>query len=256
MKKLIFYIPFFILCLVVFQIRAQNVALGIQGGISIPNLTSGGANATPLSKGYSSRFGPDFGLNAEFKISSLFAIQPQLEYSSQGGKKDGLQAFPTPAQVAQEFPPGQAPQYLYANYNSTAKINYLMIPVLAKFGWDFKGSPLRFFVDAGPFVSFLIYGKQVTSGSSQFYTDPAGTMPLPGGAQSFDNTQDIKNQLHGTNVGIEGNLGLEYKFKKSYLFIQGGGNYGFINIQKVAQDGNNNTGAATVDIGYSIWLGK
>ncbi len=256
MKKLIFYPSLLFLFFWFFNARAQNVALGIQGGISIPNLSSGGANATPLSTGYSSRSGPDFGINAEFKISGLFSIQPQLEYSSQGGKKDGLQAFPTPAQVAQEFPSGQAPQYLYANYNSTAKINYLMIPVLAKLAWDFKGSPLRLYVDAGPFVSFLIYGKQVTSGSSQFYTDPAGTMPLPGGAQSFDNTQDIKNQLRSTNVGIEGNLGLEYKLKKSYFFIEAGGNYGFINIQTVAADGSNNTGAATVNIGYSIWLGK
>jgi len=256
MKKLIFYPSLFFLCFLFFNARAQSVALGIQGGISIPNLTSGGSGSTPLSTGYSSRSGPDFGVDAEFKISRLFSIQPQLEYSSQGGKKDGLQAFPTPAQVAQEFPPGQAPQYLYANYNSTAKINYLMIPVLAKFGWDFKGSPLRLFVDAGPFVSFLVYGKQVTSGSSQFYTDPAGTQPLPGGPQSFDNTQDIKSQLHNADFGIEGNLGLEYKFKKSYLFIEGGGNYGFFNIQKVAADGNNDTGAATINIGYSIWLGK
>lgn len=256
MKKLIFYPSLFFLCFLFFSARAQNVAIGIQGGISIPDLTSGGSGATPLSMGYSSRSGPDFGINAEFKISSLFSIQPQLEYSSQGGKKDGLQAFPTPPQVAQEFPAGQSPQYLYANYNSTAKINYLMLPVLAKFGCDFKGSPFRLFVDAGPFVSFLVYGKQVTSGSSPFYTDPGGTMPLPGGPQSFDNTQDIKDQLHKTNVGVEGNLGLAYKLKKGYFFIEGGGNYGFINIQTVAQDGNNNTGAATIDIGYSMWLGK
>jgi hypothetical protein len=256
MKKLIFYSSFFVLSFWFIDAGAQNVAIGVEGGISIPNLTSGGANATPLSTGYSSRFGPDFGVNAEFKVSNIFSIQPQVEYSSQGGKKDGLQAFPTPAQVAQEFPSGQAPQYLYANYNSTAKINYLMIPVLAKFGWDFKGSPLRLFVDAGPFVSFVVSAKQVTTGSSEFYTDQAGTMPLPGGAQSFDNTQDIKSSLHSTNVGIEGNVGLQYKFKGSYLYIEGGGNYGFINIQSVAADGSNNTGAATVQIGYSIWLGK
>ena len=256
MKKLIIYSSTILLSFLFTNAHAQNVAIGVEGGISIPNLTSGGANATPLSTGYSSRLGPDFGINAEFKVSSLFSIQPQVEYSSQGGKKDGLQAFPTPPQLAQAFPPGQAPQYLYANYNSTAKINYLMIPVLAKFGWDFKGSPLRLFADAGPFVSFVVSAKQVTTGSSEFYADPAGTQPLPGGAQSFDNTQDIKSSLHSTNVGIEGNVGLQYKFKRSYLYIEGGGNYGFINIQSVAADGSNNTGAATVQIGYSIWLGK
>ena len=256
MKKLIFYSSLFVFTLFCFTASAQNVALGIQGGISIPNLTAGGSSSTPLNTGYSSRFGPDFGITAEFKVSKLFSIQPQLEFSSQGGKKDGLQAFTTPAQVAQEFPPGQAPQYLYANYNSTAKLNYLMLPVLAKFGWDFKSSPLRFYADAGPFLGYLVYAKQVTTGSSQFYTDPAGTQPLPGGPQSFDNTQDIKDQLNKVNFGIEGSIGLAYKFQKSSIFIEAGGNYGFLNIQHVAADGKNNTGAATIDVGYSFWLGK
>ncbi len=179
-----------------------------------------------------------------------------LEYSAQGGKKDGLQAFATPAQVAQEFPPGQSPQYLYAFYNSTAQLNYLMLPILAKFGWNFKNSPLRFYVDAGPFLGYLLSAKQVTTGSSDFYTDPGGTQPLPGGPQSFNNTQDIKDQLNKVNVGIEGNIGLAYKFKKSYIFIEGGGNYGFLNIQNVAADGKNNTGAATASVGYSFSLGK
>ncbi len=256
MKKFIFYSLFSILTLLFFKANAQDVALGVRGGISIPNLTAGGGSQTPLNTGYSSRSGLDAGIFAEFKISSLFSIEPMLEYSAQGGKKDGLQAFATPAQVAQEFPPGQSPQYLYAFYNSTAKLNYLMLPVLAKFGWNFKNSPLRFYVDAGPFLGYLIYAKQVTTGSSDFYTDPAGTQPLPGGAQSFDNTQDIKSQLNKVNFGIEGNIGLAYKFKKSSIFIEGGGNYGFLNIQNVAADGKNNTGAATASIGYSFSLGK
>jgi len=256
MKKLIFYASLFISTLFYFNANGQNIALGVKGGISIPNLTAGGSTSTPLNTGYSSRFGPDLGVTAEFKMSALFSIQTELEYSSQGGKKDGLQAFTTPAQVAQEFPPGQAPEYLYANYNSTAKLNYLMLPVLAKFGMDFKSSPLRIYADAGPFLGYLVYAKQVTTGSSQFYTDPAGTQPLPGGPQSFDNTQDIKDQLNKVNFGIEGSIGLAYKSKKSYVFIEVGGNYGFLNIQKVAADGKNNTGAATVDIGYSFWLGK
>jgi hypothetical protein len=256
MKKLIFYSSLFVLSFLFFNSSAQNVTLGLQGGVSIPNLTAGGAGATPLSTGYASRSGPDLGIYVDFKVSNLFSIEPKLQYSAQGGKKDGLQAFPTPAQVAAEFPSGQAPQYLYANYNSTAKLNYLMLPILAKFGWDIKSSPLRFYADFGPFLGYLVYAKQVTSGSSQFYTDQGGTMPLPGGAQSFDNTQDIKDQIHKANVGIEGNIGFALKFKKSYIFIEGGGNYGFLNIQKVAADGKNETGAATASVGYAFSIGK
>src|ERR1700753_2921399 len=115
-KSTIYYLlPIFLFCCL--SANEQNVALGVRGGISIPNLSAGGSNETPLNTGYSSRLGPDFGITGEFKISNLFSIQPGIEYSSQGGKKDGLQAFTTPAEVAAEFPAGEAPQYLYANYN-------------------------------------------------------------------------------------------------------------------------------------------
>ncbi|MFI5140439.1 MAG: porin family protein [Sphingobacteriales bacterium] len=257
MKKLTYYLLAGSLVFFCFTVKAQNFALGVRGGMSIPNLTAGSGNQNPLNTGYSSILGPDAGLFAEFKFSGLFSLQPMIEYSTQGGKKNGLQAFTTPDAMAAMFPPGQAPQYLYANYNSQAKMNYLLIPVLAKFGWNFsKTSPWRVYVDAGPFAGFLLSAHQVTSGESQFYTDPAGTQPLQGGPQSFNATTDIKSQLHTFNFGIEGNVGFSYKLGKGNLFIEGGGNYGFLNIQKFAADGKNETGAGTVVIGYSYWFGK
>jgi hypothetical protein len=158
---------------------AQNFSIGVRGGISIPNLSAGGSNENPLNTGYSSRLGPDFGIFGEFKISHVFSLQPMIEYSSQGGKKSGLQAFPTPPAYAAYFQPGPAPTYLYANFKSEAKLNYLMVPVLAKFGWNLKPmSPVRIYVDAGPFVGFLLSAKQVTSGSSNVYGDSGGQQPL------------------------------------------------------------------------------
>jgi hypothetical protein len=256
MKKLIFYSSFFILSLLFFNANAQeDVSVGIRGGISVPNLSAGGSVENPLNSGYSSRLGPDVGIFAEFKISKLFSIQPMLEYSGEGGKKDGLQAFPTPPQLAPEFQPNPPPTYLYANYNSTAKLNYLMLPILAKLGWDLKkSSPIRFYIDAGPFLGLLLSAKQETSGTSNFYTDPQGTQALPGGPASFNNTQDIKDQLHSFNVGVEGNVGFAYKLKSGSIFIEGGGNYGFLNIQKESANGKNNTGAGTASLGYSISL--
>lgn len=235
---------------------AQNFAMGARGGISIPNLSASGSEQNPLNTGYSSRLGPEFGLFAEFKFSDLFSFQPMIEYSSQGGKKNGMQAFPAPTDMAALFPPGQAPAYLYADFNSEAKINYLMIPLLAKFGYDFHESPFRVYADAGPFIGFLLSAKQVTSGNSEIYLDPSAQQPLPAGSQSFDNTQDIKNQLNNTNFGIEGNVGLNYSFDMNNVFFEVGGNYGFVNIQKGSANGKNNTGAATIVLGYSYWLGK
>lgn len=256
MKKTNVYILLLVLLSSSFLSYAQGFSIGVRGGISIPNLSAGGSNENPLNTGYSSRQGPDAAIFVDFSVSHLFSLQPMLEYSSQGGKKDGMQALTTPEAMAAAFPPGQAPAYLYADYNSEAKLNYLMIPVLAKFGWNFGTSPWRIYVDAGPFVGFLLSAKQVTSGQSPLYLDKAGQQPLPGGEQSFNNTTDIKNQLNSTNFGVEGNIGLCYRFGPSHIFIEAGGNYGFLNIQKGSANGSNNTGAGTGAIGYSYMFAK
>lgn len=227
---------------------AQQPTVGIRAGLSIPNLTAGGSDKNPLNTGYGSRLGPDLALFAEFHLSKLFSLQPMLEYSSQGGKKNGLQAFTTPQQLIAMFPPGQAPLYLYADYKSEAKLNYLMLPILAKIGKDLRNPDWRIYIDAGPFIALLVSAHQVTGGESQFYSDAAGTQPLPGGAQSFDHTENIKSDLRRFNAGLEGNVGLSYK----NVFIEGGGNYGFVNIQKHALDGKNNTGAAVITIGFQL----
>jgi hypothetical protein len=255
MKKSTFYLLLAGSLLLGFSAGAQSFVLGVRGGISIPNLTAGSGNQNPLNTGYSSRLGPDAGIFAEFKFSDLFSLQPMVEYSSQGGKKDGMQAFTPPDALSSMFPPGQAPQYVYANYNSEAKLNYLMVPILAKFGWNFSNSPLRIYVDAGPFVGFLLSAHQVTSGQSPLYTDPSGQQPLSP-SQSFNNNENIKDQLHTTNLGLEGNIGLNYRLGLSNVFIEGGGNYGFLNIQKGTANGKNNTGAALAAIGYSYAFGK
>ncbi len=238
----------FLLCSL--NVKAQNTWIGVRGGISIPNLTAGGTQ-TPINTGYSSRLGPDFGILVQFEITKLFSIQPMVEYSSQGGKKSGLQALTVPSDLVPMFPPNQTPAYLYANYKSEAKLNYLMIPILAKFGWNISQSPFRIYIDAGPFVSFLLTAKQITRGKSEFFTDAAGQMPLPIGVQLLDNTENIKDQIHKTNLGVEGNVGLSYQVNKNRIFIEGGGNYGFLNIQKGNENGKNNSGAATANLGYA-----
>lgn len=251
-----FFLPA-LLTLAVFTASAQKITLGIRGGISIPNLSANGSVNNPLNTGYSSRTGPDFAAFLKYHLSDNFSIQPMLEYSAQGGKKNGFQALPTPAELAPLFDPGPVPLYLYADYNSTAKINYLMIPVLGRFDWPLaKKSPCSFYAAAGPFAGFLLSAKQVTSGSSLLYLDPGGTQPLPAPANSFDATTDIKDQLHTMNFGLCATVGFSYSFGNNSIFVEGGGNYGLLNIQKGTDNGKNQTGAAVVGVGYSYTLSK
>lgn len=252
MKKLVLaYIVWFSIG-VVGSATAQSISLGARGGISLPNLTNGD-NSNPLSAGYSSRLASDFAVTCEFHLSKLISLKPMIEFSQQGGKKDGLQAFTTPEQLA---PYVDNQPYVYADYNSTAKMNYLLIPVLVKFHQKIdQKSPFRFYFDVGPFAGYLLSAHQITSGSSFIYLDQNGEQPFQVQGitphPSFDNDEDIKDQLHNFNLGISGNIGVAYTLGSGSIFIEGGGNYGFINIQKHKKDGTNHTGAATVSIGYS-----
>jgi hypothetical protein len=224
--------------------------IGIKAGISIPNLTAGNTD-DPISTGYGSRLAADAAIEAEFYITKRFSVQPQLEYSSQGGKKNGTQAFAVPSEIAHQFPSGQVPDYLYATYKSEARMNYLMLPILAKYHFDLKN---RFgaYVAAGPFVSYLLNARNITKGSSMIYLDKAEKQPLTAEPQSFDSEDNITDNLHQFNGGISGQVGIMYSLSKSSFFLEAGGNYGLIDIQKDAADGKNKTGAFVVNIGYKL----
>jgi hypothetical protein len=257
MKKNIFILLVLGIMLFGDKSYAQQVAIGLRGGISIPNVSLG-SETDPLNTGYISRLTADAALFTEIRLSNIFSLQPMIEYSAQGGIKDGVQALQTPEQVTAGYKANglTAPKYLYANFKSEAKINYLMLPVLLKIGFNLGDhSPFRFYVDGGPYIAILLSANEVTSGSGDLYTDKAATKQLPyTGVESFNTTQDIRYRTNSTNVGAEGNIGISYKLNRSSIFIEGGGNYGFMNIQKGENNGNNHTGAVTASIGYAYWF--
>jgi hypothetical protein len=215
--------------------------IGAKGGISIPNLTSGSNNQNPLSSGFSSRTGADFGIFVDHYLNHWISIQVEFDYSAQGGKHNGLQAIPDPY--------SSNPPYFYANFKNEARLNYLLVPILAKGNLPLGGQ-WEFFMDAGLFSGFILSAKTVSSGMSLIYADPKGQQPVSSNEASFDTTQNIKSSVHSFNLGFAGSVGFAYKCKNGKLFLEAGGNYGFINIQKYSADGSNYTGAATIHIGY------
>ncbi len=231
---------------------AQAWQIGLKGGLSLPNLSSA-AGASDVSKGYKTISGPDFALIADYKLSKKFSIETGPEWSTQGGQKSGLQTIPALPELAQYFPPGT--QYLYANFTSTVRLQYLMLPVLLKYNMDL-GRPghWKIYVDGGVFGGLLVTAKASAAGSSKVYLDKEETQPVGSVTVQFDSTGDIKNQLHKGNFGIQGNLGLLYQFNSKTVFVEGGGNYGFIDLQKNSQNGINHTGALIFRIGILISL--
>jgi len=289
--RLVFLVGIFALFSMTYAVAQSNVTIGVRGGLTIPGLIGGSDD--PVSSNYSTaqRFGG--GIFAEFKISELFSIQPMLEYSQEGAIRNGMQALVATSSNPELYGglqqamqglqqmgmgDGSVPPYLYANAKRSAKMDYLMLPVLAKFGWNLgKSSPWRVYVSAGPYIELLLNAKNTVSGDGQVYTDQAGTQPLipaalsqipeaqplVAGLQQISDgqfgTQDIKDQLHTFNWGLEGNVGVQYQFNRNRVFLEVGGNYGLMNIQlSTGNDqflnGKNHIGAATVMVGYGFTL--
>lgn len=251
-----------------------SISVGVKAGLNIPKITAAGNN--PMSKGYSSRLAGNAGIFGEFRFSELFAIEANVMYTQQGGKRDGMQAIPTA--ILEKFPQFAQIQpalttngvdYLYADFKSVTKFNYIMVPVHAKFGWRLgAASPFRVDVGAGPFVSFLMSAKQVTKGSSHMYVDSKGTTTLDAmlgllmgsvapviGEQPMKVNRDITDDLRKVNFGVSAAASLSYDLDaaaKHRIFLEAGGNYGFVKLQRDATNGQNRIGAGTVALGYSM----
>ena len=255
------------LLLASYAIQAQkDIYIGVRGGLNIPKLTASGEN--PMSKGYSSRLAGNGGIFAEIRFSELFSIRPMVEYSQQGGLRDGLQAIPV-AMLPEEMhsiPAMVGEKYMYADFKSETSFDYLMIPILANFGWNLNNMPARVYVNAGPFVSFLLDANQKTSGSSLMYVDPAGDMTMdyllgtlagvpPQGMIPMDAKRKIKNEVFPVNYGVSANIGISYELAPLHnVLLEVGGNYGFRKLQKSVEIGENRIGAATVVVGYAYKL--
>lgn len=230
----------------------RRIDIGIKAGLSLPNLTAGDSD-NPINSGYSSSTGPAAAVFAEFHLSERFSIQPELQYCAEGGKKNGEQVFTVPREYAIFFPPGELPQYLYADYSSSARFNYLILPVLAKYHF-FDSRPWDLYVAGGPFVSLLVSAKNKTTGTSNIYRDAEHQVILAPDI-SFDRTTDIKNDLHNINAGVNAFVGVARHFGNNSLLLEAGGNYGLINIQKGEINGKNKTGAFVLSLGYAHSFG-
>lgn len=92
--------------------------IGMKGGLNFSNLSG--------SNHYNKRSGADFKIFLETNISKTITFESiGLEFSSQGAKKNGFQAFTPTDKYVQYFPVGQLPKYLYADISKEKKLNYL-----------------------------------------------------------------------------------------------------------------------------------
>ncbi len=147
-----------LLVFVVLAITASSFAqtkFGIKAGVNFANLSGDDVDMD-------SKTGLVLGAFAKFELSENFAFQPELLYSAQGAKasEEGI--------------------------DITDKINYLNVPLMAKF-YPTSG----FSIQAGPQVGFLLSAKEKWEGDGTSIED------------------DKKDYMKGIDFGLNFGLGYE-----------------------------------------------
>lgn len=278
----------FILIFLCGQIGLAQIKIGAKIGYSIGNINDTSNNI--YAQDYSSTSGIDIGVLGEFPVINDFSIQAEISYTQRGGERIGIQPIPfkhlqnglsdsgfSLALLNQllEASGGSAIDLenpLYADFVNIAELQYIEIPILAKYGW---GSDWRFYVNAGPYLGLLINSNQKTSGESGFYLDAEGNMPITTiqnpfynpnnplsgpefielGTQSFDAETDTQKDLNTGNFGIQGGAGIIKKLaEKHELFFDFRASYGFIPLQKEAVYGESKVGGFVFSLGYAFTL--
>jgi len=154
--------------------RADEFLLGVRGGPSIPQLSDGGND---ISRGYSSRLAPNFGLVAEYYFASHLSLVAEIDYSGQGGVRKGVQPITQSPEGLPPLPPGQ---YLYGDFRNESILNYLEIPLMLKVDLEMC-EHWRVYAEGGLFIGFLLDAEEHTSGSSPIYVDQNRTPLTVGG---------------------------------------------------------------------------
>jgi hypothetical protein len=248
MKKLA--VTSFLLALVtIFSFGQANndskFSLGIFGGLNIPRLNGGTGNE--LSRDYTSRSGGAFGLTSSLGLGSKFSLVVNLMYSSEGGKRNGVQAIDASA----INPQVSAGTYFYAAFNNESILNYLEVPVMVRYSIPLNKSQ-KVYANFGTYVAYLLNARQKTSGSSLIYADRKETMIVIPAPMPFNASTDITSSINKINLGLTGGVGFLQKAGSGDLFLDVRAAYGMIVIQKDPNNGSSHSGNLLLDLGYAL----
>lgn len=204
--------------LAAFQSAVWSQAI-IKAGINIATMGQEDQNVSRSDIRNHSIVGPVVGIAGDLNIVNFFAIHPELLYSQSGGRNTY--------------------DFLGTTTETTYRINYLELPVLAKL--KFGGATGGLYVAAGPFLGFALSGK------SKVVTDVGGSQVVSEKKYTFDD-QDNARRL---NYGVVGAAGVRLgnvTFDVRY-------NYGINNLLDKDADNNNDNKPVLQTRGIALTLG-
>jgi hypothetical protein len=190
--------------------NAQEVNYGIRAGLNVSNWI-GDTEGVDLK----SKVGFNAGAFVEIKISEMFAVQPEVLFSTQGIKAENVEA-----------------NVDGVDYTADVKFNlsYINIPVMFKYYVAEK-----FNVEAGPQIGFLTSAKTATK--------------LDGYSQTVN--QDVKDSFESVDFGL--NFGMGYDFTNR-CFAGVRYNLGLSNLAKTeaGDDSKINNSVFSLSVGYKF----
>lgn len=172
--------------------HGQEIKYGAKLGLNISSVSGDVSDAKPL-------IGVHLGGFAEIAISEKFAIQPELLFSTQGAKTKYSESDVNFGSYSEE---------------SKTKLNYLNLPVLAKYYVAEKFALL-----AGPQFGFLLSAKE----------DIIVTETFNGVTDSYSESYDAKDFYN--SFALSFNIGASYSFTDK-IFVDARYNLGLSSISK------------------------
>jgi hypothetical protein len=236
-------------------VHADVISADIHGGLSIPNLR--GNDTDVFSRGFKSRQGVYFGLSAGFSLGTRTSLVAELNYTSQGGLRRGLQPITMDLPPELPVPPGTI---LYADFRNETVLDYIEIPVMIRLT---SRGRVRFFAEAGPYAGYLVRARALTSGTSALYLDEQGTMPIivPPAIDplviDLGADTNVMDSLNRTNFGLAGGAGIAYPLGAIDLTLEVRFQLGLTTLQKDGDSsGKTQTGAVLISLGVLVPLAR
>ncbi|SDK81239.1 Outer membrane protein beta-barrel domain-containing protein [Catalinimonas alkaloidigena] len=196
------------------QLSDQEARVGIKGGINLSNLY---VNDVSDEK---AKFGAHAGLWAKIPVAAVFAVQPELLYTTAGSKIGSY----TNVQGSQQ----------QINFS----LGYLQLPVLA----SLTAGPVS--IQAGPYVSYLLSAKV-----KNLRVDNNG---VPTTGQDPSSTEVNRDNFNAIDYGLAGGIALDIKgFQLGARYNYGLRNVGQTFLAETVTNGSKNS-VAQVFIAFGL----
>ena len=220
------------------EAKAQGISVGPRIGLNFSQFGYSDASDEAIKDAEENRkmlTGINGGIVFNIGVNDMFSVQPELLYSGKGTKLESSEDAE-------------------AKYENT--LNYLEVPVLAKF--SFGSEDFKFFINAGPSISYAIGGKHKISGGVLSFEEDVEFDYSEAEDKLFASPVSKFNRL---DVGLVGGAGIGINAGPGMFTLEGRYGYGLSDVIGYKEKRDEETPKASnrtigVSVSYMFPLGK